>query len=88
MTGAPDAETVRARIGNRLRGLSALLGIDRAALARAVGTTETRMARVMKGSSDLSAVELVALSDALGVHPSVITGHMPPPPGLIRRGTK
>lgn len=80
MTADPvqiEAERMRRVIARRIAGLVNLRGDDRAKLAAAVGMTETRIARVMKESSDLSAVELVMVARHLKVPVGALTGETP-----------
>lgn len=72
-----EAERMSRVIARRIAGLVNLRGDDRAKLAAAIGTTETRISRVMKGSSDLSAVELVMVARHLKVPVGVLTGETP-----------
>lgn len=88
MTADPvqlEAERLRRVIARRIAGIINLTGVDRAAIAAAVGTTETRISRVMKESSDLSAVELALAARFLKVPVGVLTGEMNPDPGTISR---
>lgn len=88
MTANPvqlEAERLRRVIARRVAGIVNIKGIDRAALAAAVGTSETRISRVMKESSDLSAVELALVARYLGVKVGVLTGDENPDPATIRR---
>lgn len=88
MTANPvqlEAERLRRVIARRVAGIVNYKVIDRAALAAAVGTSETRISRVMKESSDLSAVELVLVARHLGVNVGVLTGDENPDPTTMRR---
>lgn len=80
-----EAERVRRVIARRLAGLVNLRGDDRKELATAIGTTETRISRVMKESSDLSAVELAMAARHLRVPVGVLTGDMPLDESMTRK---
>lgn len=88
MTADPvqlEADRLRRVIARRLAGLVNLKGIERAALAEAVGCTETRISRVMKESSDLSAVELTLAARHLRVPVGVLTGETPLDEAMLGR---
>lgn len=78
-----EAERMRRVIARRIAGLVNLRGDDRAKLAAAIGTTETRISRVMKESSDLTAVELAMVARHLRVPVGVLTGEMTPEQGML-----
>lgn len=69
-----ESERMRRVIARRIAGLVNLRGDDRKELAAAIGTSETRISRVMKESSDLSAVELAMAARHLKVPVGVLTG--------------
>lgn len=88
MTADPvqlEAERLRRIIARRIAGLVNLRGEDRAKLAASIGTTETRISRVMKESSDLSAVELALAARHLKVPVGVLTGDMPLEDSMTRK---
>lgn len=88
MTADPvqlEADRLRRVIARRIAGLVNIKGIDRAALAEAVGCTETRISRVMKESSDLSAVELTLAARHLRVPVGVLTGETPLDEAMLGR---
>lgn len=88
MTADPaqlEAERMRRIIARRIAGLVNLRGDDRKELAAAIGTTETRISRVMKESSDLSAVELALAARHLKVPVGVLTGEIAPDEAMTRR---
>ncbi len=72
-----ESERMRRVIARRIAGLVNLRGDDRKELAAAIGTSETRISRVMKESSDLSAVELAMAARHLKVPVGVLTGETP-----------
>jgi hypothetical protein len=80
-----EAERLRRIIARRIAGLVNLRGEDRAKLAASIGTTETRISRVMKESSDLSAVELALAARHLKVPVGVLTGDMPLEDSMTRK---
>lgn len=71
---AIEAERLRRVISRRIADLVAAKRTDRAKLAAALGTSETRVSRIMKESSDLSAVELVLAARHMQVPVAVLTG--------------
>lgn len=81
-----EAERMRRIISRRIAGIINLRGGDRAALAAAIGTSELRISRVMKESSDLSAVELAMAARHLKVPVGVLTGETPPDEAMISQG--
>lgn len=81
-----EAERMRRVIARRIADIINLRGGDRAALAAAIGTSELRISRVMKESSDLSAVELAMAARHLNVPVGVLTGEMTPDEAMIRAG--
>lgn len=80
-----EADRVRRVISRRIAGLVNLRGDDRAALAEAIGTTETRISRVMKESSELSAVELAMVARHLNVPVGVLTGETALSEAMVQR---
>ena len=80
-----EAERLRRLIAPRLARLALDRGDDRKELAAAIGTTETRVSRVMKESSDLSAVELALAARHLRVPVGVLTGDMPLDESMTRK---
>lgn len=80
-----ESSRLRRVISRRIAGIVNIKGTDRAALAAAVGTSETRISRVMKESSELTAVELALAARHLGVEVGVLTGEKNPDPATLRR---
>lgn len=81
MTADPiqiEADRLRRVIARRIGALVKAGRVDRTALAAATGMTETRLGRVMKESSDLSAVELVMTARHLKVPVGMLTGEINP----------
>lgn len=76
---------MRRVIARRIAGLVNLRGDDRKELAAAIGTTETRVSRVMKESSDLTAVELAMAARHLKVPVGVLTGETAPSETMVQR---
>ncbi len=54
-----SAGLARKALGKRIKFISEGRGISRADLAQMLDVTETRIARIFKGSSDITAVELI-----------------------------
>jgi transcriptional regulator with XRE-family HTH domain len=80
-----EAERLRRVIARRIGSLVNLLRVSRADLADAVGCTETKISRVIKESSELSAVELVLAARFLKVPVGVLTGEISPDEALLRK---
>lgn len=68
------AGLIRKSLGSRLKHISEARGITRADLAAALDTTDTRIARVMKGSSDMTVPELVWTAKLLDCSIDYLTG--------------
>ncbi len=69
-----SAGLIRKALGKRLKHISEARGITRAELAAALDTTDTRVARIMKGSSDVTAHELVWIAKVLDCSIDYLTG--------------
>jgi transcriptional regulator with XRE-family HTH domain len=80
-----EAERLRRVIARRIGNLVNLLRVSRGDLAAAVGCTETKISRVIKESSDLSAVELALAARFLKVPVGVLTGELSPDENLLRK---
>lgn len=76
-----EARQIRQLIARRLSGVANLRRAGRADLAAAMGISEARLARVLKGSSDLQAHELVLAARHLRAPLAVLCGELNPPPG-------
>lgn len=79
MTAAPvispeRAAILRRAIGARIARVAQAQGASRAEIAAILDTTETRVARILKGSSDMTAAELVWLAKALECSVEVMAG--------------
>lgn len=80
-----ETERLRRVIARRIGNLVAILKVSRVDLAASVGCTETRISRVIKESSELSAVELALAARFLKVPVGVLTGELSPDESLLRR---
>lgn len=67
MTDPKLVPMINKNIGKKLGKTIEARGITRADLAQATGITEARLNRVIKGSSELTAAQLVIAAKALGV---------------------
>lgn len=65
------------KIGDRVRALRIVKGIPAQAIADAIGSKTNRVTRIEKGKSELTAVELMAMAQALGVTTSQLVGEEP-----------
>lgn len=61
-------------IGIRIKALRILRSMSPAQMAEVLGSKTNRVTRVEKGASPLTATELVAVAQALGVKTSVLVG--------------
>ena len=77
-----EARRIRHLIARRLSGVVNLRRVGRAELAAAMGVSEARLARVLKGSSDLNAHELVLASRHLRAPLAILCGEINPGPGV------
>jgi transcriptional regulator with XRE-family HTH domain len=72
----PDDQVVAAinrTIGRKLARIMDARGETRASLAKTIGMSETRLARIIKGSSEMTAAELMIAARALCVTPNHLT---------------
>lgn len=67
MTDPKVAAAINRTIGRKLAKAMEARGYSRAAFAEKIGMTEARLARVLKGSSELTAPELIIAARALCV---------------------
>lgn len=58
---------INAQIGRKIGALLSLKGKDNTWLAEKIGVTQTRIGRIVKGSSAATAAELIQIADALEV---------------------
>lgn len=70
MTDPKILAALNKAIGARLARVMKAREMPRADLAHAMGTTEARLARILKGSSEMTAPELVLAARALCVSPN------------------
>ena len=82
---APELDRLRIATGRRMRGIANLTGVSRGEIAKAVGVSETIIARVMKGSSELSVSQAVLAARFLRVSLAVLCGEEDPAPGSLTR---
>lgn len=71
---AASAALVRKALGKRLKHITEERGITRSELAAILGTTDTRVARIMKGSSEITTAELVWTAKLLECSIDHLTG--------------
>lgn len=67
MTDPNVVAAINRTIGRKLARTMEARGLSRASLAGEIGITETRLARIIKGSSSLTAAELVIAARKLCV---------------------
>lgn len=73
-----------AEVGSAVAELRRRAGLEAAAVAAHLGIDEQALARIERGERRLSAWELAALSDLLGVEPGLITSRDEPGALLLR----
>lgn len=69
-----SAAVLRKVIADRLSRIMAQMEVSRAQLAAALGATEARVHRIMKGSNDLTAAELIWVAKTIGCSLRDLTG--------------
>lgn len=72
MTGHDITAAVNRAVGKRLLHAMTTRGISRASLAADLGITETRLARIIKGSSEMTVPELIFAARSIGCPPSAL----------------
>ncbi|MEM1153080.1 MAG: helix-turn-helix transcriptional regulator [Pseudomonadota bacterium] len=78
-----DDQQIKREIGNRIRQARKAAGMTQTELAVACGweSTQSRISNYETGSRDVTATDLIALEDALGIHPGALLGARPPQDG-------
>jgi len=72
ISGAVDEEGVLKRVGSAIRARRKARGFSQEALADAAGIDRSHMGKIERGERNVTLLNLLRISDALGAQPSAI----------------
>lgn len=68
------AHSIRRVIGRRIAAVMEARGVEREDMAKALGISDLKLARILKGSSEITGVELVTVAERLNAPLDYLTG--------------